>query len=169
MSTAVADAPMTSAIPSVRPNVEALERRVAELKQEKMLQTPPVGFGVVWYDRAQTGEGRQIAAIVTKQEQPGIVSLVVFRPNGVPEHKMGVRHISDPIHERPANEVTLRSGGWDYIDFQPATPLSQHKDFHRAIRDRKVAVAEEQVRNAQAIIEKHFDKPPFEGGGDNED
>jgi hypothetical protein len=81
------------------------------------MPTPPVGTMVIWYDRADTRPGGERAAVVTKIEEPGKLTLTIFPPNSMPIHKQGCLHISNPIHERKSNAVSRNSGAWDYLDF----------------------------------------------------
>ena len=97
-------------------NVGPIEDAISSLDRDMKspIPTPPVGTMVIWYDRAEVRPGAEIAAMVTAVESPGKLKLVAFRPQGMPEHKRGVLHISDPIHENRHNAVSRHAGGWSY-------------------------------------------------------
>lgn len=158
MSTATLEAQQkhaeTRLTPMIVANTEPLEARITALKQEKLWHTPPVSTPIVWYDRCDVRPEQQVSAQVTKIEQPGVISCIVFRVGRMPEHKNGVRHITHPIHDMPNNVTTQRNGGWDYPDDVKAP--DHHKAFHRADRDRRLAAAERALEEAQAINEKQF-------------
>lgn len=79
------------------------------------LPTPPVGTTVVWYDRASNEPGAEIAAIVTRIEGPGKISVTTFRPQGMPEFtRRGVLYMTHPQHENRHNTVSRNSGSWAY-------------------------------------------------------
>ena len=98
---------------SIKPIQEQIDKINASLKNP--LPTPPVGTPVVWYDRAERKEDGEIAALVTKVEGPGKVTVTVFRPQGMPDPtRRGCLHMSHPTHEQRHNAVSRNSGGWDY-------------------------------------------------------
>lgn len=111
--------------------------------------TPPVGTSVLWYDRADTREGSERAAVVTKVEGPGRVTLTIFPPNSMTIHKQGCLYIKDPIHEQRHNSVSRNSGAWDYL---PQTKIpSEHYGIHLERLSRKKESLELQVAQAEEI------------------
>lgn len=118
----------------VEPIKEQLAKVEADLKSP--LPTPPVGTPVVWYPRAQVGADNQIAALVTKVEGPGKVTLTAFRPQGTADPtRRGCLHVSHPVHEQRANAVSVNAGAWDYIEGWDVP--GEHYELHRGVLEIK--------------------------------
>ena len=105
------------------------------IKREKdnLLPTAPKATMVLWYDRNM--EDREYSALVTEQQGPGKLELVIFKPRGMPMHKQGVLHRSHPVHEKRADSSTIRNGSWDYP--QNVKPHRSHFEYHLAEIERR--------------------------------
>ena len=132
------------------PVYNAIAAAEAELKSP--LPTPKVGASVVWYDRADNRDGAEIAAIVTKVEGPGKVTLVALRPFGMAEHKKGCLHVSHKIHENRHNTVSKNAGSWDYLVGTKAP--KEDFNLHVETINERIAVLKAQVAEAEAIKQK---------------
>jgi hypothetical protein len=135
------------------PTISATEKRINELELEMKhpLPTPPVGTPVVWYDRAQVSEEAQRAAIVTRVEGPGKVTLTIFPPNGMPLYnKKGTLHVSHEIHDRRGNAVSKNSGSWDYTS-RTSRPKS-HNELHIAEIQKKIDSLEAQLDDVREMV-----------------
>lgn len=113
------------------------------------LPTPPIGTPIVWFRKANP-EAR-IAAIVTGIEDSGKLKLVAFPPFGMPEHKQGVSHVSDKIHERKGNPASEQNGSWDYAEGKPA---KAHFDHHLEKLAKRKAQLQADLDAAKIIAER---------------
>lgn len=139
------------------PITEQLEKVEAEIKSP--LPTPPVGTPVVWYPRATLDRDNQIAAIVTKVEGPGKLTLTVFRPQSMPDAtRRGCLHVSHPIHENRHNSVSQNSGAWDYPE--GVTIPKSHRDLHLEQLQRKRDSIQDQLSEATEIAKKQSGQKP---------
>lgn len=137
-------------------DTQPIQDRIDALKAllKNPYPTPPVGTPVVWYPRAEQKEGNEVAALVTKIEGSGKVIVTTFRPHSVPEHKAGVLHVSNPIHEVRANAASRNCGSWDYpVGSKVKVPLA-HYQHHKDELARLIESAENQLEEALAIKEK---------------
>jgi len=104
----------------------------------KLMPTPPIGERIVFFERGDKSASR--AAIVTNIEECGKIKLIMFAPNGVPAHRMGVLHASHPQHEVPGNPVTFRTGSWDYVrGAVPKEDFDAHKKLLKEREESRVA------------------------------
>jgi hypothetical protein len=143
---------------------QQIERVESELKSP--YPTPPIGTLVVWYDKGDISSDNQRAAIVTQVEGPGKISVTVFPPRAMPAHKKGVTHVTDPMHEKRHNSVTVMSGAWDYPD-HVAAPKS-HLSFHIASLEKKKEILETQLQQVEAVIKKNSANQPSRVEGKSE-
>lgn len=59
-------------------------------------------------------------ALVDRVDEDGMLNLMVFN-GGLPEYRVGVRHVSDSVLEKNA-EIALY-GSWDHLPEDKASPL----------------------------------------------
>lgn len=111
------------------------------------LPTPPKGWAVNWFEA--NDDTRCYAAIVTNQEGPGKVELVIFKPRHHAIHKQGVLHRSHPIHRQRHNTITMGNGTWDYLPGQNA--LKAHRELHLRELDKQEASVLQSEKIAQQI------------------
>ena len=126
-----------------------IENHIKKLQAEKIQPTPEVGTPIIWYPAADVKPNAEIAGLVTKIEDPGRVCVVVFRPDGMPEHKRGCFHVSHEIHKRRHNATSKTSGAWDYPAGVKAP--EQHKKRHAEVVKAKKESAAKQLAEAEAI------------------
>ena len=125
-----------------------IEKVDAEIKAP--FPTPPVGAMVVWYARADVREGAEIAAIVTRVDGPGKISLTAFRPQGMPDPtRLGVLHVNHPTHLSKHNSVSVNTGAWDYPD--GTIPPKSHYARHTEALNKKRDGLLDQLSQAEAI------------------
>lgn len=117
--------------------------------------TPPVGTTVIWYKRADISD--PYAALVTKVEAAGKVTLTVFVPFAVPTHTRGALHVTNPIHKLRANSVSVNSGSWDYVS--GVRPPKSHFDLDVANLTKRRDELVIQLVEAEAIAAKESKKP----------
>jgi hypothetical protein len=104
-----------------------------EHEKENLLPTPSVSTPIQWF---LGGHGEAQAAIVSKVESPGKLSVTIFPPNGMPFVKRGVlwKRCEQAV-KNPHDPQVHRSGAWDY-------PLGtnipkQHLQLHTAMLEQK--------------------------------
>ena len=121
-----------------------LDRIEAQMKTP--LPTPPVTNLVIWYSRGIVEEGNAAAAIVTKVEDAGKVSLTIFPPMGMPIHKKGVLFEGHPqIVKNAKSHARVHNGVWAYPEGKHAT--KSHYDHHlKQLQDKKQAFLDQQER-----------------------
>ena len=123
---------------------------VTESELDNLLPTPPVGTIVVWYERGRVEASAQRAAVVTKQEAPGKLTITVFAPNAMQSHKQGVLHVTHSVHEKAHNSVSKNSGGWDYVE-GTKIPESHYK-IHLDVVEGKLVTMRAQLAEAERIF-----------------
>jgi len=124
-----------------------------EKEMKNPIPTPPVGTTIVWYAKALVEDDSKIAALVTKVEGPGKITVTAFRPQGMADPtRRGCLHVSDPIHEKRHNSVSMNSGAWDYVAFTkiPKEHYQLHLDALAKKRDSLI----EKLATAQSIKSK---------------
>ena len=137
---------------------DQIKKRIEELKalESAPLPTPPVGTSVVWFAGAKRDAHRPyedaIAAVVTKIDGPGRVTLVAFAPHAVPSHKRSSHHVDHPIHLQRANSVSVESGSWDYP--HGTTAPKAHFATHLAELGRQRAEAEANLTLNDSVTAK---------------
>ncbi|WP_175517210.1 hypothetical protein [Planctomicrobium piriforme] len=114
------------------------------------LPTPPISTSVVWYAKGKVESENQQAAIVTKIEAPGRVTLTILPPRGMPIHKQGVYYKDDPIMQGTSPlSVKQQCGVWAYPDGK--SPAKAHYVYHeRLLARRHQDLLDEQQRQAEA-------------------
>lgn len=137
---------------------DQIKKRIEELKalEASPLPTPPVGTTVVWFPGAKRDAHRPyedaVAAVVTKIDGSGRVTLVAFAPHAVPSHKRSSHHVDHPIHLQRANSVSVESGSWDYP--QGTTAPKAHFATHLAELSRQRAEAEANLTLNDSVAAK---------------
>lgn len=131
-------------------NTAHLEQLVRDLEAQLKDPTPttPVGEPVAWLDRGVVSPETTFAALVTQVEGVGKVKLVVFKPNAMPIHKVGVVHISNPQHQIPNNATTVRNGAWDYPE--GARVPSPHYEYHKRYITERIANIRREIEQLKA-------------------
>ena len=134
-----------------------------ETQKKIPLPTPEVGRCVVWYRGLVDGkpDGNEIAAIVTRIDGPGQISLRTFEHNSSNSGNVtGSHYVEHPfLKESPA--VAKRSGCWDYSDGDK--PTQKHGQIHIAELDRKIRAAQEELRlEREREIRRSTQAPPPE-------
>ena len=125
---------------------------------ESYMVTPPIGWPVHWYNRANR-DSEPIAAICTAVEEPGRIKLYTTPPNSVPVSINGCYQMSNPRHEQH-QDTTQRNGGWEFIPgLRPQDPYRHIKaDRHRRDRarqqDAEARLRREQAEKARVAEEK---------------
>lgn len=133
-------------------DLKPIQDRIADLEYQLKtpIPTPPVGWCVIWYRRAHVAEGAEIAAIVTKVEGPGKITITAFAPVAVPDPtRRGCLHVSHPVHEQRANASSVNSGAWDYPT--GVKPPKEHYQYHIDLIRANLEEAKSQLRNAAEI------------------
>ena len=119
---------------------------IADLEQQlkNPLPTPPVGFPVIWYRKAEVKPGAELAAIVTKVEDAGKVCLTVFPPQGMQDPtRRGSLHVRHEIHQKRHNSTSVNCGSWDY-PIGTEAPES-HYDYHTNRLKQRIASLKESL------------------------
>ena len=111
----------------------ATQDLIDQLREElkNVLPTPPIGTMVIWYRKAVFDKDNAIAAIVTKVEDCGKISLTAFPPAGMPNATVrGCLHKSHKIHQKRSNHISQNGGAWDYPEGvnPPKAHFNRHKD-----------------------------------------
>jgi hypothetical protein len=129
-----------------------IQKQIDELDEQiaNPTPTPPVGTSVKWFKRANKDD--VYAAIVTKIEAAGKLTLTVFPPFGLTTHTRGCLHISNPIHQQRAHSVSVNSGAWDYLDGQK--PPKAHFDMDVAVLTKRRDALLVQLAEAKVVAEK---------------
>ena len=126
--------------------------QIKKLKEamENPLPTPPVSYLVHWYPQGKIENDNRIAAIVTKIEGPGKLTLTMFPPSSMPVHKVGVHHTTHPAVERQAEHVRIHNGVWEYI---PGTQIPKsHREVHLdELNRRKETILESERQHREAV------------------
>jgi hypothetical protein len=137
---------------------DQIKKRIQELKdlEAAPLPTPPVGTNVVWFPGAKRDVHRPyedaVAALVTKIDGSGKLTLIAFAPHAMPSHKRSSHHVDHPIHLQRANSVSVDSGSWDYP--QGTTPPKAHFAHHLAELGRQRAEAEANLALNDSVAAK---------------
>ena len=129
-----------------------IQKQIDELDAQIANPTPtaPVGTTIKWYKRANPEDA--YAAIVTKVEAAGKLTVTVLPPFGMPTHTRGCLHISNPIHDRRTHSVSMNSGAWDYLDGQK--PPKSHFELDVATLTKRRDALLEQLAEAKVVAEK---------------
>jgi hypothetical protein len=144
------------------PILKQIEAAEAEMKRP--LPTPPVGYTVVWYDRADKRDGAEIAAIVTKVEGPGKLTVTTFRPQGMPDPtRRGCLHATHKLHDNRHNTVSRNSGSWDYP--QGVRAPKEHFKHHMEQLEAKVEMLQGRLEDAEKMNAKASGDAGSDGKG----
>ena len=101
------------------------------------LPTPHVGCNVLWYAAGKVEPDNQRAAIVTAIEGAGKVTLTIFPPNGMPQHKKGVHFLQHPaMLAKTHDHAKIHNGVWNYCD--NSTSRKTHYEYHTEELKRKL-------------------------------
>jgi hypothetical protein len=133
-------------------DLQPIQKQIDELDAQiaSPTPTPPVGTTVRWFKRANPDD--VYAAIVTRIEAAGKLTVTVFLPFGVPTHTKGCLHASHPIHKQRTHTVSVNSGSWDYLDGQK--PPKSHFEMDVAVLTRRRDALLEQLAEAKVVAEK---------------
>ncbi len=117
------------------------------------LPTPPVGSSVAWYSNGKKDDPeREHAAIVTKIQDSGKISLIVFRPNAMPIHKTGVYFHEHQSHAKPSNAETMTNGCWDYPKFSKVP--KEHYDYHLKQLSARMEAVQQQIQTLSQTLKE---------------
>lgn len=130
------------------------------------LPTPHVSCMVLWYPRGDVREDNAVAAMVTAKESPGKVTLTVFKPNSMQEHKKGVHFVGHPaVAEKTHSQARIHNGVWDYPE--NSTPRKSHYDMHLdELKRKKDAALSEKTRQLEAAANKSNLERSLSGTGE---
>lgn len=133
-------------------DLSQMQKQIDELDEQiaNPTPTPPLGTTVKWLKRANREDA--YAAIVTKVEAAGKVTVTIFPPFGMPTHTKGCLHISNPIHLQRAHSVSVNSGAWDYLD--GSKPPKAHFDMDVLVLTKRRDSLLVQLAEAKVISEK---------------
>jgi phage terminase large subunit-like protein len=129
-----------------------IQKQIDELDAQIANPTPtaPIGTTVRWYKRANPEDC--YAALVTKVEAAGKLTVTVFPPFGMPTHTRGCLHISHEIHKQRSHTVSVNSGAWDYLEGQK--PPKGHFEMDVAVLTKRRDALLEQLAEAKVVAEK---------------
>jgi hypothetical protein len=87
-----------------------------------------------------------IAAMVTRQDSPGVVGLELFQHAVVQrEFRYGVHYKDHPFLEANENLIKMKLGGcWDYCEGE--RPIARHGNLHVKEIERQIAAVESELR-----------------------
>jgi hypothetical protein len=133
-------------------DLSLIQKQIDELDEQIASPTPtaPIGTTVKWYKRANPDDA--YAALVTKVEAAGKLTVTVFPPFGMPTHTKGCLHISNEIHKQRSHTVSVNSGAWDYLDGQK--PPKSHFDMDVAVLTKRRDALLTQLAEAKVVSEK---------------
>lgn len=137
-------------------SLEQIKKRIDELKamQADPYPTPPVGTILVWFNAAKRDPNRPyedaVAAIVTKVDGPGKLTLAAIPPFGMLSHKRSSHYVGHPIHLQRANSVSIESGSWDYPE--GARPHKDHYKMHLDEIQRQLNESEASFKSHEAVV-----------------
>lgn len=108
------------------------------------LPTPHIGCSVVFWPHGDSKE--PVAAIVTKQDGPGVIGLRLLRHcSQNNDTAVGIHYKNSPHLAANPNLLKLKNGGcWDYCEGD--TPTSKHGKLHVQEIDRNIASVQEELR-----------------------
>lgn len=132
-------------------DLELIKQQIAAVDEQikKPLPTPPVGTPIIWFDKAIVKPGAELAAVVTKVEGPGKVTLVVFRPCAFPEFKRSSLHEFHLQNKERHVEALSNCGAWAYP--RGTVIPKSHNELHLEALHTKRSSLLEALENASQI------------------
>lgn len=118
------------------------------VKGHYIAPTPVLGKRVIWLQNGDVT--RRFPADVVVIEDVGRLQLRIIKAKGdahvLPDHVMGVYHVSNPIHEQQGNQQSVRCGAWEYLDGEEIS----ERDYMQALE----ALDKKTARAAQAVAQE---------------
>lgn len=150
--------------------MSAIQDLIKSLDEQakRPLPTPHISCWVLWYPRGEVKDDNAVAALVTARESPGKVTLTVFKPNAMQEHKKGVHFVGHPaVAEKTHSQARIHNGVWGYPD--NSTPRKTHYDMHLdELKRKKEAALSEKTRQLEAERNRSNLETSLSGAGETD-
>lgn len=131
-----------------------------ETRSEDHQPTPPIGWPIIWHKNPRQADG-PICAFVTAIEDVGKLTIVAFPPRSMPVHTMGVLHLSNPVHAKPASIHSIKQGAWDFINPE-MTPRNVYRMAKERDERREAKRKESEKLNALEAVRRENEKQRLE-------